>query len=74
MRSFFIRSLKLRRKFQVLKFAWKDSKVVAKQNGANHMSIYKDMLKFYHLYNCWSNFYREADLWNKSSEEKVAMA
>ena len=38
------------------------------------MSIYKDMLKFYHLYNCWSNFYREADLWNKSSEEKVAMA
>ena len=74
MRSFFIRSLKLRRKFQVLKFAWKDSKVVAKQNGVNHLSVYKDMLKFYRLYNCWSNFYREADLWNKSSEEKVAMA
>lgn len=74
MRSFFIRSLKLRRKFQVLKFAWKDSKVVAKQNGANHLSVYKDMLKFYRLYNCWSNYYREADLWNKSSEEKVAMA
>ena len=46
MRSFFIRSLKLRRKFQVLKFAWKDSKVVAKQNGVNHLSVYKDMLKF----------------------------
>ena len=38
------------------------------------MSVYKDMLKFYRLYNCWSNYYREADLWNKPLDEKIEMA
>ena len=74
MRSIFIQDLKLRRKFQVLKYAWKDSKVVAKQNNVSHIAVYKDMLKCYRKYNCWSNYYLGADLWNKPAEEKIAIA
>ncbi|MBO7616826.1 MAG: acyltransferase [Bacteroidales bacterium] len=72
--SFVIHHLKLKRKIQVLRYAWNDSKVVATRNEVSRIAVYKDMLKCYRLYNCWSNYYREADLWNKSSEEKVAMA
>ena len=72
--SFKLRHLKLKRKFQALRYAWNDSKVVAEQNNASHMAVYKDMLHCYRLYNCWSNYYRDADLWNKPLDEKIAMA
>ena len=72
--NFRIRHLKFRRKIQAIRYAWYDSKVVAEQNKANRMAVYKDMRHYYRLYNCWSNYYREADLWNKPLDEKIAMA
>lgn len=72
--NFRIRHLKFRRKIQAIRYAWYDSKVVAEQNKANRMAVYKDMRHCYRLYNCWSNYYREADLWNKPLDEKIAMA
>ena len=72
--SFVIRYLKFRRKFQAFRFAWKDSRTVAQNNRSSHFAVYKDMLKCYRLFNCWSNYYREADLWNKPFDEKMEMA
>ena len=72
--SLIITYLKQRRKIQAYRYGWKDALSVAKKNNVGRWAVFKDMVRLYRKYNCWSNFYAEADLWNCPEDVKKRIA
>ena len=67
-------NIKLRRGFQVVRYGWSDAKTIANQSNVSRIAVYKDILKYYRLYNLWSYHYRTYDLWNLPEEKKIEIA
>ena len=72
--SLLVSYLKQRRALQAIKYGWKDALTVARKNGVSRWSVFKDMRRLYRKYNCWSNYYRDAGLWNYPEEKRIKIA
>ena len=67
-------NIKLRRDFQVVRYGWSDAKIIANQSNVSRVAVYKDILKYYRLYNLWSYHYRKDNLWNLPEDQKKEIA